>query len=42
MVDFKLGALYAGTFGRTVLRTIVIAVAATTLVGTLWIRVISG
>jgi uncharacterized protein len=42
MVDFKLGALYGGTFGRTVLRTIVIAVAATTLVGTLWIKVISG
>jgi uncharacterized membrane protein YraQ (UPF0718 family) len=42
MVDFKLGALYAGTFGRKVLRTIVIAVAATTLVGALWIKVISG
>ncbi len=42
MVDFKLGALYAGTFGRRVLRTIVVAVAATTLVGALWIKVISG
>jgi uncharacterized protein len=42
MVDFKLGALYAGTFGRKVLRTIVIAVAATTMVGALWIKVISG
>ena len=42
MVDLKLGALYAGTFGKGVLRTIVIAVAATTLAGTLWIKVISG
>jgi hypothetical protein len=42
MVDFKLGALYAGTFGRKVLRTIVVAVATTTLVGALWIKVISG
>jgi uncharacterized membrane protein YraQ (UPF0718 family) len=42
MVDFKLGALYAGTFGRRVLRTIVITVAATTLVGALWIKVMSG
>ena len=42
MVDFKLGALYAGTFGRRVLRTIVLAVVATTLVGALWVRVVSG
>ena len=42
MVDLKLGALYAGTFGKGVLRAIVIAVAATTLVGTLWVKVVSG
>ena len=42
MVDFKLGALYAGTFCKRVLRTIVIAVAATTLVGALWIEVFRG
>jgi uncharacterized membrane protein YraQ (UPF0718 family) len=42
MVDLKLAALYGGTFGKSVLRTIVIAVAATTLVGALWIEVIAG
>jgi uncharacterized membrane protein YraQ (UPF0718 family) len=42
MVDLKLGALYAGTFGKGVVRTIVIAAGATTLVGALWVRVISG
>jgi uncharacterized protein len=42
MVDFKLGALYAGTFRRGVLRTIVLVAAAATLVGALWIRVVSG
>jgi uncharacterized protein len=42
MVDFKLGALYAGTFRRGVLRTIVLVAGAATLVGALWIRVVSG
>jgi uncharacterized membrane protein YraQ (UPF0718 family) len=42
MVDFKLGALYAGTFRRGVLRTIVLVAAGATLVGVLWIRVVSG
>jgi hypothetical protein len=42
MVDLKLGALYAGTFRKGVLRTIVIVVAATTLAGTMWVKVISG
>jgi hypothetical protein len=42
MVDFKLGALYAGTFRRGFLRTVVVAAAACTLVGTLWIQVIWG
>jgi hypothetical protein len=42
MVDFKLGALYAGTFRRGFLRTVIVAAAACTLVGTLWIQVIWG
>jgi len=42
MVDLKLGALYMGTFSRGFTKTLVIAVAATTLVGTMWIRVIAG
>jgi uncharacterized protein len=42
MIDVKLTALYAGTFGRAFVRTVVIAVAAVTLAGTLWIQVIRG
>jgi uncharacterized membrane protein YraQ (UPF0718 family) len=42
MVDLKLAALYAGTYQRGFLRTVVIAVGATTLVATLWIQVIWG
>src|SRR5207249_8078696 len=42
MVDFKLGALYAGTFGKRVLGTLVITVALVTFVGVLWIAVVSG
>jgi hypothetical protein len=42
MVDMKLGALYMGTYTRGFTRTLVIAVAATTLVGTMWIRVVFG
>jgi uncharacterized protein len=42
MVDFKLGALYAGTFRRTVVRTIVVTAFAATLSGALWVSVISG
>ncbi|MBI3648675.1 MAG: permease [Actinobacteria bacterium] len=42
MVDFKLGALYAGTFGKATLRTIVISVGAATLVGALWVKVLTG
>ena len=37
MVDLKLGALYAGTFGKRVLRTIVVTAAIATLVGVLWV-----
>jgi uncharacterized membrane protein YraQ (UPF0718 family) len=42
MVDFKLSALYLGTFRRGFYRTLLIAVAATTLVGAMWIKVIAG
>jgi uncharacterized protein len=42
MVDLKLGALYAGTFRKGLLRTIVIASAATTLVATMWVQVLTG
>lgn len=42
MVDMKLGALYAGTYSRGFLRTVVVAVTAVTLAGTLWIKVVAG
>jgi uncharacterized membrane protein YraQ (UPF0718 family) len=42
MVDFKLSALYLGTFRRGFYRTLVIAVAATTFVGAMWIEVLAG
>jgi uncharacterized protein len=42
MVDLKLGALYAGTFGKKVLRTIVVTAAVATFVGVLWVSVIAG
>ncbi len=42
MVDFKLAALYIGTFRRGFFRTLVVAVAATTLVATMWVSVIAG
>jgi hypothetical protein len=42
MVDLKLIALYSGTFREGFVRTVVIAVAATTLVATLWVQVIVG
>ena len=42
MVDLKLGALYVGTYSRGFFRTVVIAVGAVTLTGTLWIKVVSG
>jgi len=42
MVDLKLGAMYAGTFRRHVLRAIVVTAGAVTLVATMWIRVLSG
>ena len=42
MVDMKLGALYAGTFRKGFLRTVVITTAATTLVATLWLGVLIG
>lgn len=42
MVDLKLVALYGGTFQRGFVRAVVLGVAATTLVGTMWIGVILG
>jgi uncharacterized membrane protein YraQ (UPF0718 family) len=42
MVDLKLGALYIGTYSKGFLRTVVIAVAAVTLVATLWVQVVWG
>ena len=42
MVDLKLVALYAGTYQKGFVRSVVIAVGATTLAATLWIQVIWG
>jgi uncharacterized protein len=42
MVDTKLTALYIGTYSRGFFRTVLVAVAATTLVGCLWIQVVTG
>jgi hypothetical protein len=42
MVDFKLAALYVGTFRRGFLRTMLPAAAGTTLVAAMWIGVIAG
>jgi hypothetical protein len=42
MIDTKLVALYAGTYGRGFVRTTVLAVFAVTLAGTMWMRVLFG
>ncbi|MDQ3957238.1 MAG: permease [Actinomycetota bacterium] len=42
MVDTKLGFLYSATFTRGFLRTVIVAVAAVVLAGTLWIEVLVG
>jgi uncharacterized membrane protein YraQ (UPF0718 family) len=42
MIDLKLLALYAGTFRRGFVRTVVVAVAGATLAGTLWLGVLFG
>ncbi|HEX2296893.1 MAG TPA: permease [Actinomycetota bacterium] len=42
MVDTKLGFLYSATFTRGFFRTVVVAVGAVTLAGTLWIEVLVG
>jgi uncharacterized membrane protein YraQ (UPF0718 family) len=42
MIDLKLGTLYAGTYRKGFLRTVVIVVFAVTLVGTLWVQVVFG
>jgi uncharacterized membrane protein YraQ (UPF0718 family) len=42
MMDMKLLALYSGTFRRGFVRTIFVAIAATTLVATMWVKVLVG
>jgi hypothetical protein len=42
MVDLKLATLYAGTFRKGFVRTVVVAAFATTLVATLWLQVAVG
>ncbi|MGH2674352.1 MAG: permease [Actinomycetota bacterium] len=42
MIDAKLAALYAGTFGRGFVRTVVVVVFAVTLAGALWVQVAFG
>ncbi len=42
MVDTKLGFLYTATFSKGFFRIVVVAVAAVTLVGALWIEVLIG
>ena len=42
MVDLKLGTLYAGTFRKGFVRTVVIGAFATTLVATMWLQVLTG
>jgi uncharacterized membrane protein YraQ (UPF0718 family) len=42
MVDAKLGVLYAGTFSRGFVRTVVVVVFAATLAGSLWMQVLFG
>ncbi len=42
MIDLKLAALYAGTYSKGFVRTVIVAVVAVTLVGTLWIQVVFG
>jgi uncharacterized membrane protein YraQ (UPF0718 family) len=42
MIDLKLGALYAGTYSKGFLRTVIVTVGAVTLIGTLWLQVVFG
>lgn len=42
MLDFKLAALYMGTFKRGFFPTLLVAVTATTLVATMWVSVVAG
>ena len=42
MIDLKLGTLYAGTYSKGFLRTVVVVVVAVTLVGTMWLQVAFG
>jgi uncharacterized protein len=42
MIDAKLVALYAGTFGRAFVRTVAVGVFSVTLAGALWLQVLFG
>jgi uncharacterized protein len=42
MIDVKLGVLYAGTFSRGFVRTVIVSVFALTLAGALWFQVAFG
>lgn len=42
MIDLKLGTLYAGTYSKGFLRTVVVVVLVVTLVGTMWLQVAFG
>jgi len=42
MIDLKLGALYAGTYSKGFLRTVIVVVFGATLVGTMWMQVVFG
>lgn len=42
MIDVKLGVLYAGTFSRGFVRTVIVSVFSLTLAGALWLQVAFG
>ena len=42
MIDLKLAALYAGTYSKGFVRTVIVVVFAVTLVGTMWMQVVFG
>jgi uncharacterized membrane protein YraQ (UPF0718 family) len=42
MIDLKLAALYAGTYSKGFVRTVIVVVFGVTLVGTMWMQVVFG
>ena len=42
MIDLKLAALYAGTYSKGFVRTVIVVVFTVTLVGTMWMQVVFG